>query len=74
MGKVHEPMVLVGFGKDDLKDILHKINTEEEDELIYAPINSPPRYRREAICTPEEIEAFLIYVNFAKEKLMQRKI
>ena len=70
----HEAMVLVGFGKDDLTDILHKINTEEEDDLIYAPTKSPPRYRRQSICTPEEIEAFIIYGRFVQEKLMRGEI
>jgi hypothetical protein len=67
-------MVLVGFGKRDLKDMLHKINTEEEEDLIRAPTKSPPRYRREAICSPEEIEAFMIYGRFVQEKLMRGEI
>lgn len=69
-----EAMVLVGFGKSDLKDIINKMNTAEEKELVFAATGSPPRYRRESICSREEIEAFLIYVRFLQEKLMRGEI
>lgn len=70
MAKKHqEHMILVGFGKQDLKDMLYKIDTDEEDELIYAPTNSPPRFRRIGICSETEVNAFVTYTNWATEKL-----
>ena len=72
MAKYQEPMVLVGFGKQDLKDILYKIGTDEEEELVYAPTRSPPRYRRKSICTTEDIEAFMTYGRFIQEKLRSK--
>lgn len=54
----NDPMVVVGFGKNDLKDLLKLRGTDREEELINAPVTSPGRWRRASICTKEEIEAF----------------
>jgi hypothetical protein len=70
MAKQQEALVLVGFGKSDLVDMIHKINTPEERDLFTAPTNSPPRWRREAICTDKEIEAFVLYTRWVSTKLM----
>jgi hypothetical protein len=64
--------VLVGFGKRDLKDMMAEIDTEEgEDLLIHALTQKhwPPRYRREAICTQEEVDAFKAYMRWLQKKL-----
>lgn len=62
-------MVLVGFGKTELKDVVNKIGTQDENDLLRAPLRSPPRYRREEICNHEEIEAFVTYCNFLQQKI-----
>lgn len=72
--QAREVLILVGFGKKDLIDLVEKIGTPEEDELIRAPLNTPPRYRRKEICTPEEIGAFVQYATLCQKKLMQGEI
>jgi hypothetical protein len=44
-----EPLVLVGFGKKDLPEIMELIGTEKEMEAITAPLHAPPRWRRVSI-------------------------
>ena len=65
--KVIAPLVLVGFGKDDLKDLIKKVGTLEEETLIRACLNAPPRYRREEICSEEEVAAFLTFGKLLQE-------
>ncbi len=66
-------MVLVGFGKHDLLDMIEWIGTEEEERLLYAPTKYswPPRYRRLEICSEREINAFVTYMNWVTEKLRE---
>lgn len=59
--KEKEDLVLVGFGKYDLKDLIEFIDTPEEMILFMAPSEWPARYRRDTICDPEEIQAFRTY-------------
>ncbi len=70
----NEPMVLVGFGKHDLLDMIEWIGTEEEERLLYAPTKYswPPRYRRLEICSEREINAFVTYTNWVTEKLRSK--
>ena len=65
-----EGMVLVGIGKLDLKDLILKINTEQEKELLQSLINSPPRWRRESICDEDEIQAFVTFTEFVTDKIL----
>ena len=41
-------LVLVGFGKHDLSEVLTWRGTPKEEDAILAPTKWPPRYRREA--------------------------
>lgn len=61
-----QPLVLVGFGKYDLVDMVKKLNTDEEERVVTEPFQKgwPPRYRRASACTPEEVEAFRTYTTF----------
>lgn len=61
-----DPVVLVGFGKHDLKDLIKFIDTDEEERLVAEPFAKgwPPRYRRVSICTKEDIEAFRTFTTF----------
>ena len=60
----NEPMILVGFGKHDLGDLMKLIGTEEEEKLVLAPTKYswPPRYRRSSICTAIEMQTFKEYI------------
>jgi hypothetical protein len=64
-----EAKVLVGFGKHDLKDLV--ADEDGEETLIYALTKHhwPPRYRRESICSEDEIDAFKAYMIWLQRKL-----
>ena len=68
-----EAKVLVGFGKHDLKDLV--ADEDGEDTLIYAltKYHWPPRYRRESVCSEEEIDAFKAYMIWIQRKLKLNK-
>lgn len=51
-----EPMVVVGFGKHSLADLLGVDHIERLTEAFQK--QWPPHYRRASACTPEEIELF----------------
>lgn len=63
------PMLLVGFGKYDLKDLVKFIGTPWEGQVLEAPLRAPARYRRPNICQKEEFEAFTVYLNWITDKL-----
>jgi len=59
-------LILVGFGKQRLVDLIEKINTSQEDELLNLALGgqSPPVYRAEQSCTEEEVLSFLEFVGW----------
>lgn len=60
-------LVLVGFGKSHLIDMIEWIGDKEKEKiLLEAPKNWPPVFRRQEICSQEEILAFLEYVGWLK--------
>jgi hypothetical protein len=61
-----ETLILVGFGKHDLKEVLSWRGTPREEDAILAPTKWPPRYRRESICDPEDVERFMEYVGWVQ--------
>ena len=63
------PKILVGWGKDDLIALMKLRGKPEEDRLLYGPIKAPTRWRRKAICTEEEVEAYEDYIIWIKTKL-----
>lgn len=64
--KKAEAYVLVGFGDENLVDVVGEIGTDPEmDEYIMClPVQSIPRYRREGSCSLSEIEAFVKYTTW----------
>jgi hypothetical protein len=64
--KTPEPMVLVGFGKHDLVDLMKLKDTDDEEKLVSEPFAKgwPPRYIRASAATPEEIKTFSEFTNF----------
>ena len=71
--KVQEPLILVGIGKFDLKNMLEKAASSLEGQKTLLEAfdrhHWPPRYRRASACTDEEIVAFSNYVNWVKSHL-----
>jgi hypothetical protein len=58
-------LVLVGFGKSHLIDMIEWIGDKEKEKiLLEAPMKWPPVYRRQEICSQEEILAFLEYTGW----------
>lgn len=68
-----EPLVLVGFGKYDLADMIKFIDTDNEERLVTEPFQKgwPPRYRRASACTQEEIENFRKFTTFITNVVAQ---
>lgn len=63
------PYMVVGFGKDQLTDLVNFIDTDKEIELLTAVTKLSPRYRRPAICSPEEVEAYKKYIDWLSKKV-----
>jgi hypothetical protein len=59
-----ESMIVVGFGKHDLADVLSWRDGPREEDAILAPTKWPTRYRREAICEQEDVDRFIEYVEW----------
>jgi len=60
-------LILVGFGRHRLIDLIEKIgDKEKEEELLNLTLGEhlPPVYRVEQSCTEEEVLAFLEYVGW----------
>lgn len=68
-----EPVVLVGFGKHDLKDLIKFIDTDDEEKLVAEPFEKgwPPRFRRVSLCTKEDVEVFRIFTTFMTNVIAQ---
>jgi hypothetical protein len=65
-------LILVGFGEDDLLDMLAWRDTERQEELLIAPTQRMPRFRHFDRCSEEEILAFVEYVSWASKQLEER--
>jgi hypothetical protein len=59
-----EQLVLVGFGRFDLAEVLSWRGSSREEDAILAAKKWPPRYRRKAICEPGDVERFVEYANW----------
>lgn len=71
MAKRQNQLILVGFGKFNLDEMLKWRGTEQEEELIFAPDRLPPRFRPESACSEEQVLTFIEYVNWTSELLDQ---
>jgi hypothetical protein len=70
--KKEDNLVLVGFGKTHLIDMIEWIGDKEKEKiLLEAPSKLPPIYRRQEICSQEEILAFLEYVGWLNNLIKQ---
>lgn len=65
-------LVLVGFGKHKLTDMLERwLDTDEEEKLATAFKRWPPVYRREEICSQEEIKAACQYLAYLQDVILE---
>jgi hypothetical protein len=69
---ISQELVLVGFGKHDLIDMINWIDTDQEKEVLMAAGKWPARWRRYEICTTEELDAMKTFVEFTHSKLNKK--
>lgn len=67
--KTDKSLVLVGFGEYDLSEMLLWIGTSKEEDLLTAPENWVPRFRRAESCSVDELSFFIKYVEWCSEAL-----
>jgi hypothetical protein len=65
-------MILVGFGKRDLSELVAMTKAGKEDEAMKASTNVPPRWRRLAICSEDDVDNMRTYTEFLSRKLARR--
>ena len=69
-----EGLILVGFGKHELKEMLEWIDTDKEEDLMKAFKKWPPVWRREGICSQAEIKASLQYLAFLQDAVLEYEL
>lgn len=67
-------LVLTGFGKHKLGDILSWIGTEKEDDLLSAFTKWPPVYREEASCDRKDIENACQFLAFVQDAVLEYEL
>ena len=67
-------LVLVGFGKYNLTDMLEWIDTDKEEDLAIAFKKWPPVYRREEICTEEDIKSACRYLAYLQDLILEYEL
>ena len=65
-------MVLVGFGKRDLSELVAMVQAGQEDAAVKAAMNTPPRWRRMKICDPQDLDNMRVFTEFLNKKLGSR--
>ena len=69
--KPKEGLVLVGFGKYKLVDMLGWMDTDKEDDLAKAFVKWPPVYRREEICSQAEVKTACQYLAYLQDLILE---
>lgn len=67
-------LVLVGFGKHKLKDMLGWIGTEQEEDLLSAFTRWPPVYREERIVDEEDLEYACRFLAFVQDAILEYEL
>ncbi len=62
-----EQLILVGFGKNKLSDMLKWIDTDQEVDLIEAWKKWPPVWRRQEICSTGDIMACMQFLAYSHD-------
>lgn len=65
-------LILVGFGKKDLSELVEMVQNGKESEVMKAISNVPPRWRRMKICDDKDIENMKIFTEFLAEKMANK--
>lgn len=67
-------LVLTGFGKHKLKDMLGWIGTDKEEDLLQAFKKWPPVWREERIADEEDIEYACRYMAFLQDAILEYEL
>jgi len=67
-------LVLTGFGKHKLKDMLEWIGTDKEDDLLSAFTKWPPVYRAEASCEKEDLQHACQFLAFIQDAILEYEL
>jgi len=62
-----DALILVGFGKHKLSDVLDWIGTDKEEDAYFAVTKWPPWYREARLCDDEDFSRFVWYTQWAGE-------
>ncbi len=69
--KPKDGLVLVGFGKDSLGEMLGWIDTPREMDLLTAFKKRPPVYREERNCSQEEIQHACDFLAYLQDVILE---
>ena len=69
--KPKDGLVLVGFGKHDLADVLKWAGTDKEMDLLTAFKKWPPVYREERNCSQEDIQTACDFLAYLQDAIME---
>jgi hypothetical protein len=67
-------LVLTGFGKHKLKDMLTWIGTDKEEDLLKAFKKWPPVWREERIADEEDIEYACRFLAFLQDAILEYEL
>jgi hypothetical protein len=67
-------LVLTGFGKHKLKDMLKWIGTDKEEDLLKAFRKWPPVWREERIADEEDIEYACRFLAFLQDAILEYEL
>ena len=67
-------LVLTGFGKHKLKDMLDWIGTEKEEDLLRAFTKWPPVWREERICSREDVDYACQFLAFLQDAVLEYEL
>ncbi len=67
-------LVLMGFGKHRLKDMMEWIGTDKEEDLLRAFTKWPPVYREERIVDEEDLHYACRYMAFLQDSVLEYEL
>lgn len=67
-------LVLMGFGKHKLKDMLEWIGTDKEEDLLRAFTKWPPVYREERIADEEDLHYACRFLAFLQDAILEYEL
>ena len=67
-------LVLTGFGKHKLNDMLTWIGTEKEEDLLSAFTKWPPVYREEKSCSEAELKDAFQFLAFIQDAILEYEL